>query len=78
MSFNADVEFDGKVISDRLQQRMDLASALRDLKTPEDLDRLLDEHARRVVDELGEEIDRIEADVRAQVPGAAFIQLEID
>jgi zinc transporter 9 len=78
MSFNADLEFDGKVISDRLQQRMDLAGTLRDLKTPEDLDRLLDEHARRVVDELGEEIDRIEAEVQAQVPGAAFIQLEID
>lgn len=78
LSFAAEIEFDGKIISDGVQQRMDLAAELEKLKTPEDLDRLLDQHARIVVDELGNEIDRIEQAVRDQVPGAAFIELEVD
>jgi len=77
-SFSADIEFDGAIISDRVVRRMDLRSALSTLKSPEDLDRLLDEHARVVVEELGNEVDRIEKEVRAQVPGARFIQLEVD
>jgi zinc transporter 9 len=77
-SFTAEVEFDGKVISDRVQARMNLAEAYLSLEGPADLDRLLDEHARVVVDELGNEVDRIEKEVRAQVPGARFIQLEVD
>lgn len=77
-SFNADVEFDGKVLSERVMKRMNLSEAFDKLKSPEDLDRLLDEHARIVVDELGEEVDRIEKKVREQIPGAKFIQLEVD
>ncbi len=75
--FSADVDFDGTILSDRIQARTDLTKAYQDLKSPEDLDRLLDEHARIVVEELGEEVNRIEAAVRAQVPGADFIQLEV-
>lgn len=77
-AFNADLEFDGKVISDRVLARVDVNQAFKDLKTPEDLDRLLDEHARVVVDELGNEIDRIEDAVKSQVPGARFIFLEVE
>lgn len=77
-AFNADLEFDGKVISDRVQERMDVDKAFEELKSPEDLDRLLDEHARVVVDELGNEVDRIEDAVKDQVPGASFIFLEVE
>ena len=77
-SFNADVEFDGQVISDRVVARMNVKEAFEELKTPEDLDRLLDTHAKVVVEELGHEVDRIEKAVRTQVPGARFIQLEVD
>jgi len=78
LSFTADVEFDGEVISERVLDRMNLKSTFEKLESPEDLDRLLDEHARIVVDELGNEVDRIEAAVRDQFPGAAFIQIEVD
>ncbi len=77
-SFTAEVSFDGKILSDRIQQKMDIEQAFEELKSPEDLDRLLDQHAKVVVDELGEEIDRIESEVRKQVPSAQFIQLEVD
>lgn len=77
-SFNADIEFDGAVLSERVMKRMNVDEAFEKLKGPEDLDRLLDEHARVVVDELGEEVDRIEKKVRDQIPGAKFIQLEVD
>lgn len=77
-SFSADVEFDGRVISDRVQKRMNLEASFEGLGSAEDLNRLLDEHARVVVEELGHEVDRIEKEVRAQVPGARFIQLEVD
>jgi zinc transporter 9 len=78
MSFTADIEFDGKDISDKVQERMDLKKEFDALKSPEDLDRLLDNHARVVVDELGNEIDRIENELKTQIPGASFIQLEVD
>lgn len=77
-SFNADVEFDGKAISDRIVARMDLEAAYAKLDSPQALDALLDEHARVVVEELGHEVDRIEAQIREQVPGAKFIQIEVD
>lgn len=77
-SFTADVRFDGRVISDRVQQRMNVSEAFATLKSPDDLNRLMDDHARVVVEELGHEVDRIEKEVRAQVPGARFIQLEVD
>lgn len=77
-SVNAEIEFDGKVISDRVQERMDIKAEFSKLKSPEDLDRLLDTHARVVVDELGEEIDAIEKKVREHVPGARFIQIDVD
>jgi solute carrier family 30 (zinc transporter), member 9 len=77
-AFKADVEFDGKVLSDRIMSRMKIEEVFQTLKTPEDLDRLLDEHARVVVDELGNEVDRIEKAVTEAVPGAKFIQLEPD
>ena len=78
LSFTADVEFDGKDLSDKVQQRMNLEEEFNKLKSPEDLDRLLDNHARVVVDELGHEIDRIETQLKEQIPGASFIQLEVD
>jgi zinc transporter 9 len=77
-SFAADVEFDGRFISDRIQRRMNVRDAYETLTSAEDLDRLMDEHARVVVEELGNEVDRIEKEVRAQVPGARFIQLEVE
>lgn len=77
-SFTADIEFDGKVLSDRIQQRLDVKKLYEELKNSEDLDKLMDQHAYLVIDELGREVDRIEAAVRAQVPGAGFIQLEPD
>ena len=78
MSFTAEIEFDGAILSERVVKRLDLREELAKLETPEDLDRLLDEHARIVVDELGNEIDRIEEAVREQIPGATFIALEVD
>lgn len=77
-TFNADIEFDGTVISERVLARTDVKAAFDSLKTPEDLDRLLDAHAKVVVDELGNEVDRIEEAVRSQVPGARFIRIEVD
>ena len=77
-SLAADIEFDGKVLSDRLLNRRDVEKAYAELKSPEDLDRLLDDHARVVVEELGNEVDRIEKLVRDQVPAARYIQLETD
>ncbi len=78
LSFTADINFDGKIISDRIQGRKNLEEQFTALKSAEDLDELLDEHARVVVDEIGEEIDRIEAEIRRQIPNISFIQLEVD
>lgn len=77
-ALKADVEFDGAKLSDRILSRTQVEEAFKNLKTPEDLDKLLDEHARVVVEELGNEVDRIEKALVEAVPGAKFIQLEPD
>ncbi len=77
-SFTAEIDFDGKVIADRVHERMNVPKRFGELRSPEDLEKLLDEHAQVVVDEIGNEVDRVEAAVRKQVPGAEFIQLELD
>lgn len=76
--FNADVVFDGKVLSDRVQERMNIEEAYGKLTNAADLDKLLDEHARVVVEEIGREIDRIERAVQEEFPGAALIEIEVD
>jgi zinc transporter 9 len=77
-ALKADVEFDGAQLSDRILSRKHIEEAFAKLKTPDDLDRLLDEHARVVVDEIGHEVDRIEKALSEAIPGAKFIQLEPD
>jgi zinc transporter 9 len=77
-SFTAQVELDGRALSERVLDRMQVEKAFASLQSPADLDRLLDQHAHVVVEEVGHEIDRIEKEVRNQVPGAKFIQLEVE
>ena len=51
---------------------------LQHAQSPEELERFLVEFGGQVIDQLGDEVDRVEQEVTKQFPEAAFVDLEAD
>lgn len=68
--FDAEIDFDGRALARRVLARAESEGGSIDLD-PEEL-------GERVVDELGREIDRLEALLRERHPGLAHVDLEAD
>ena len=74
-----EVEFDGAVLADRLLEKRELAELHAEATaSPEALRALMRTFANDVVDELGDEVDRIEAELREALPGVQHIDIEAD
>ncbi len=77
--FKAEVEFDGRAIARRhLSELGDLHAVYDGLANADDLAELLVSYANRITDALGDEVDRLEAKVRSEVPEARHVDLEAD
>lgn len=76
--FKAEVDFDGRAIARKLMAGRDMAQVLDGLRSPSDLEAWLEGWSEEVVHEVGAEIDRIEAEIKAKVPGARHVDLEAD
>jgi zinc transporter 9 len=76
--FKAEVEFDGEKLARRLVAERDLAQTFSRLSGPEALERLLVEFGGQVTDAIGDEIDRIEAELADTAPEAQHVDLEPD
>ncbi len=76
--FKAEVEFDGRALAaDFLAERS--AGELRALlESDEALRGFLGEFADRIVERLGDEVDRIEARIREENPDVVHIDIEVD
>jgi zinc transporter 9 len=70
------VDLNPDAIVERL--RPEIRSAAASIVSPADLEVFARAFARRVVDELAHEVDRIEASIREVVPGARVIDVEGD
>jgi zinc transporter 9 len=70
------VDFNPDVIVDRL--RPEILRAAETVRTPEEFETFARTFARRVVDELASEVDRLEKAIREEVPSARMIDVEGD
>lgn len=74
-----EIEFEGAVLAERVIETLDLKEIHERVKDdPEALKAFLMEFGDKVVDELGDEVDRIEEEIREQVPEAQHIDIEAD
>lgn len=76
--FKAEVTFDGRQLARKLLEGRDLERTLSTLDRPRALDRLLVEFGGQVVDAIGDEIDRLEAQLTEAAPEARHVDLEPD
>ncbi|RME27110.1 MAG: cation diffusion facilitator family transporter [Deltaproteobacteria bacterium] len=74
--FKAEVEFDGEELARRWLAEHDVDALHAALATPDDLRAFLVEYGEHIVERLGDEIDRIEEEIRQQVPDAQHVDLE--
>lgn len=76
--FKAEVTFDGRELARRLVAHEEFREALSALDDPEAVERLLVEFGGRVVDAIGDEIDRLEKQLTEAAPEARHVDLEPD
>ncbi len=76
--FKAEITFDGEALARRLLAAEDLAEIAAGIDGPEDLRRFLIGYTDRVVDAIGDEVDRIEQALRDAEPDLRHIDLEAD
>ena len=76
--FKAEVTFDGRELARRLLGERDLDASWAALDGPQALERLLVEFGGQVTDAIGDEIDRLEAELTEAAPEARHVDLEPD
>ena len=75
---NAEIEFEGRYIADRFLEGRDLEDVAKRATDPEALRALLVDYGEAMLDQMGVEVDRIEAKIRERLPHARNIALEPD
>jgi solute carrier family 30 (zinc transporter), member 9 len=73
-----EVEFHGEIIADKLLTDVDFGKLAKELGDEKALQSYLRKFADRVIEELGDEIDRIEKDLQKEIPEAQHIDIETD
>jgi len=76
--FKAEVTFDGRELARRLLGERDLDADWATLSGPKALERLLVEFGGEVTDAIGDEIDRLEAELTEAAPEARHVDIEPD
>lgn len=77
--FKAEVDFDGRVIARKALEGQDMTELSSQISgSPEALETYLVDFGEQIVEVLGDEIDRIEKRIQAEVPGAKHVDLEAD
>ncbi len=72
----AELRFDGAVIAEKLRDK--LAERYGKITNVDDFHRFAAEYADEVIELVGDEIDAIEKKIRAKVPKARYLDLEVD
>ncbi|GAV07749.1 hypothetical protein RvY_17556 [Ramazzottius varieornatus] len=78
--YKAEIDFDGRQLTRSYLDKQDLESMMeeaRNLKTIEDLESFMSKHGENIVDLLGSEVDRIEANLKKKHPEVRHVDLEV-
>lgn len=76
VKLKAEVEFDGHALAREYLEGKDLERLRAHLRTGEDLETFLVEYGDVIVQRLGDEVDRLEAEIQREVPETRHIDLE--
>jgi len=77
IAFSADVEFEGRAISERvLDKKKDIVQSFVNKDNPEEIKNLLIEYGSDLVESMGDEVDRLEKHIKNNVPEAKYVDLE--
>ena len=74
----AEVDLNGTVLAQKWMESEDLGRVHEGLDSPEALAAFLERYTEAVTEHLGDEIDRIEAKIREEIPKATTIAIEVD
>ncbi|GFR68677.1 zinc transporter 9, partial [Elysia marginata] len=77
--YKAEVDFDGREITRAYLYKQDMDAMLLEaqgLETTDDLERFMLNHGEKIIDALGEEVDRIEKSLKAKHPEIRHVDLE--
>ena len=78
--FKAEIDFDGKEITRAYLATVDmdeLLNEVQDVKTHEDVERLVLRYGEQVIDTLGAQVDRLESELKRKNPDLRHIDLEV-
>ncbi len=75
---SAEIDFDGRVLARRHLEGQDLDALAAELDNGEKLLAFLEEFGDAVTDQVGDEVDRLEARIRKVLPRARHVDLEPD
>jgi zinc transporter 9 len=78
MRFKAEIRWNGAAIAAQTVQAMDLEKAIKELKTRDDLEKFLTKFGAEIVGQMGKEVDRLEAAIKAAHPEVRHVDLESD
>ncbi len=78
LRFKAEIEFDGGVISERFLKKMNLTKAFDDLDTYENKKKFLIHFGDHLIEALGDEINRIEEQLKKEIPELKYIDIEVN
>ena len=74
----ADVDFDGRAIARTVLKDDDLDAIKTGWESPDQMQQWLEEFGEKIVEELGDAVDRIEAELVEKVPQLSHVDLEAD
>ena len=75
---SAELDFDGAYLADKFLESHDFDKIHKRVADPEELKAFLHEYGEAVMEQVGDEVDRIEANIRTVLPKASNIALEPD
>eukprot|EP00008_Paramoeba_atlantica_P015654 CAMPEP_0201476448 /NCGR_PEP_ID=MMETSP0151_2-20130828/1645_1 /ASSEMBLY_ACC=CAM_ASM_000257 /TAXON_ID=200890 /ORGANISM="Paramoeba atlantica, Strain 621/1 / CCAP 1560/9" /LENGTH=546 /DNA_ID=CAMNT_0047856805 /DNA_START=80 /DNA_END=1720 /DNA_ORIENTATION=- len=77
--FKAEIDFHGSVLAEMyLKRHIELPQLLQSLKTPEQFEGFLLQYGAGLIEELGDEVDRLEEELKRLDPSIRHIDLEVD
>lgn len=78
--FKAEIDFDGRAITNKyISESRNIQSMIQEARTVKDeqsLREFMTEHGEKIIDKLGEEVDRIEGEITAKHPDIIHVDLE--
>lgn len=78
LRLKAEIEFDGRALARRYLEGQDMGELSQRLREPAALEHFLVEFADEIVEDLGDEVDRLEEEIRREIPESRHVDLETD